>query len=785
MSFRVRTENLTTSIVRNPPILPVPMTDGTVSFGVSFQGFPSGTLEYKDISEQDISRFESAYNPKNSDKKVSIYGVDYIVDAYSYNRQNYVWKNYHRFSVFTVSVTLKSVIEEKISKKVKVFEIVRYGSKDISLSAIASKAGVQYNGPTTLIPIPLNSDRNYSVSVDDFISSVAAINGCYISYSNGSITLKKLGSGKNWNFAIQEITQDGSNTLRRNTKGIKNAVLTWDTREDDSTTVPDSPASIPFNRKEPFTQILVEVDEDFDNPPKGTTVLKGLDSTSDASSPSKTRKTSTVVNGTTMKEVVEIAKFEYTSEDINTEDGLLFTDEPENFWKVVEYQETIPTYEQISGLTLSIQALDTDQTGRTELSPKTVPLILHPDYASFGTFDSTFGGGSFANNAEYLVEQKTTGWKRLRFEKENNRETIEWAEDRATDEFAQKMWELYQYKEISFESKTAYKLVSSELIYGKNNDSQPFTVEWKNYQELEPRLKQIVSKSGTEDPVKVGIIYPDPNYAASMLVVTESKVNSSFAFTPDPESQPDDPRKPKVTGEESYYKTERTVVTPNLYKEKITEFSTQNSGFSDLGEKVSFKDVSGRLPEATVKKVDWEKNDAANNEKAYNPQKPKTIYYANYNENSEFAEEGDSKSYSLATSENQAKTALETELRLEFLQKDQCQKTIFTFYPAIRDGDSVVSEGDRFSGKWIVMSASWSLEFKGTNNAYGLSPLCIAQPTSVTLGLLPNINVSVTSKQVTDSSKPDATGDPKLKVSGGNATVIGEVLINSPNRRRF
>jgi len=786
MAFRGRTESLTTSIVRNPPQLPVPMTDGTVSFGVTFQGFPSGTLEYKDILEQDISQFESAYNPKQGDKEVTIYGIDYIVDAYSYSRQNYVWKNSRRFSIFTVNVALKSAIEEKISKKVKVFEIVPYGAKNINIFAIAFKAGIRYNGPTALIPIPANADRNLAISVDDVVANIAAVNGCYVSYSNGSVALKSLGSGGRWDFAIQEITSDGSNTLRRNNKGIKNTVLTWgDTEEDDTNTVPNSPSSIPFTRKEPFTQILVETDENFNSPPAGTTVLRGLDSTSDASSPSKTRKTTTIVNGVTMKEVVEIAKFEYTSEDIHIGDRLLFTDEPENFWKVVEYQETESFYETISGLTLSIKAIDSDQSGATSLSPKTVPLILHPDYASFASFDSTFGGGSFRNNAEYLVEQKTTGWKRLRFEPEKDKETIEFGEDRATDEFAQKMWELYQYKEYPFESKTAYKLVSSELIYGKNNDSQPFTVEWKNYEELEPRLQQLVSRKSSEDPVKVGVIYPDPNYAASMLVVTESKVNSAFVFTPDPESQPDDPQKPKITGEESYYRTDRTVVSPNLYKEKITEFSTQNSAFSDLSEKISFKDVSGRLPEATIKKVDWEKNEATKNEKAYNPPKTTIIYYANYNERSEFVEEGGSKSYSLAKDKEQAEIALETELRLEALQKDQAQKTIFTFYPAIRDGDSVVSGGDRFQGQWIVMSASWSLEFKGNNNAYGLSPLCIAQPTSVTLGLLPNISVSITEKKVTDPLKPDATGDPTLKITGGTAEVIGDVLINSPNRRRF
>ena len=791
MAFRGRRENLTTSVVSNPPTLPVPMTDGTASFGVSFQGFPSATLEYKDISEQDITEFESAYNPKLGDRKVTIYGIDYIVDAYSYNCQNYVWRNSVRFSIFTVSIALKSAIEEKISKKVKVFEIVTYGAKNISLSAIASKAGITYDGPTALIPIPANADRNLSMSVDDVVANIAAVNGCYISYSNGFVSLKKLGSGGSWNFAIQEITSDGSNTLRRNNKGIKNAVLTWgEAEEEDTKSIPNSPASIPFTRKEPFTQTLVETDEDFSSPPAGTTVLKNLDSTSDKSSPSKIRKTTTIVNGVTMKEVVEIAKFEYTSEDIHAGDRLLFSSEPANFWKVVERQETTPVYKKISELQLHIQALSPDQSGATGLSPKTVPLILHPDYASFGTFDEDFGGGSFANNAEYLVEQKTSGWKRLRFEPEKGKETIEYGEDRAEDPYAQKMWKLYQYKQIPFESKTAYKLVSSELIYGKNNDSQPFTVEWKDYEELEPRLKQLVPYNTVHHsqfgkPTKVGVIYPDPNWAASMLVVTESKVNSAFAFTPDPNSEPDDPRPPETTGEESYYKTERTVITPNLYKEKITEFSTQNSGFSDLSEKISFKDVSGRLPEATVKKVDWEKNEAAKNEKAYNPPRTTTIYYASYNETSDFVEEGGSKSYPLAASESQAKTALETELRLEALQKDQAQKTIFTFYPAIRDGDSVVSGGDRFEGQWIVMSASWSLEFKGNNNAFGLSPLCIAQPTSVTLGLLPSISVSVTEKQVTDPSKPDVTGDPTLKVSGGTAEVIGDVLINSPNRRRF
>ena len=795
MAFRVRRENLSSSVIRNPPNLPIPMTVGKINWSISFQGFPSGSIEYESISESDINKFKLAYDPKTGDKKVVIYGVSYLVESYSETRTSYIWKNRVRFGVYNVSISLKSVIEEKVSQKIKVFNILPYGSRYITLAQLASGAKIDYIGPNTQIAIPVNAERNYALSIDDVLSGLAIANNCFISYSSGKVELINFNQSKTWNFAAQEIMSDGANTLRRNINGIKNGILTWGNQDKEDEQIPNSPPQIPYVRKEPVKEVIVEESEDFESPPAETTVIKGLDSTSDYSSPIKNRKKTTIVNGVTIKEVIEIAKFEYTAEDISVGDAFMFSTEPEDFWRVVEKQETEYIYERIPGLTLNINALSSDQTGYTSLSPKYLPLILHPDYNSFASFDSNFGGGSFNLNVEYLTKIITKGWKRLRFLKEPtdpNEGTIAYGEDRLTDPFAQAMWDLFQYEQIPSESQTAYKLISAELIYGKNEgNSQPFTVEWKLYNELEPRLKELVDTNAINEnelaKLKVGVIFPDPNYVAPMCVVTETKRNSSFAYKLNPESADDDPKPPYVTGEETYDRTDRKVVSPTKYKETISTSSSQNSGFADLTETIIYRDVLGKLPEATTRKLDWEKKDYNDNKRAYSPSLTTTRHYINYNQNSDYVEEGVTKNYPYATSLLEAKTSLETEIKLDVIQKDQCAKTVFSFYPSLRDGDKVKTPSDRYNdkGDWIVVSAAWSLEFKGVNNVYGFYPLCTYEPTSITLGLLPKPEVNVTSKTFTEKLPPNDAGDPQLVVTGGNASVLGEILFNSPNRRRF
>jgi hypothetical protein len=793
MAFRGRIQYVNSDVVRNPPQLPIPMESGQIDWSVNFQGFPSGSLKYENIPESDISRFESAYNPKSGERRISIYGVVFIVDAYSYSRVMTVIRDSIQVNIYSVDITLKSAIEERIGKKVKVFSIVSYGAKSISVAAIAGGAGVGYAGPSISIPIPVNSERDYAISLSDVIDDVAKINGCCYSYSSGVVQVFRFPSGRTWNLAIEEFVQDGANTLRRAIKGVKDAELTWDNQENNLEN-PDEPPVTPvqtFRRKEPVVITLVEEDEDVESPPEGTSVLRTLDSTSDNSSPKKVKKISKQVNGSAVSEETEVWGFEYTAEDIHAGDGIMFSNSPEAFWKKIEYQKTEYIYETIPSLALDITVKDVG-SGQTSLSDRTLTLLLHPDYQGFASYDGGFAGGfaRFSSNAQYLTKIVTRGWKRLRFKKEPddpNENTIALTEDKNEDEFAMAMWKLYQYKEVPFESANAFKLVSANGIYG-DNASQPFSVEWVNFDDLEKRLKDLIDPDYqvTKDG-KVGILYPDPNYVEPLSIVTETKTNSSFAFTSNPESEEDSPQPPYITGEESYYRVDRTVMSPSLYKEKTTEFSSQNSGFLDIGEKISFKDISGRLPEATAIKPDWEKNELSANQDAYNPSIRTTRYFVSYGDPS-ISDEGGSKSVSLASSLGEALAAVRTEIRIQQMQQDQCQRSVFTFYPGMRDGDRVVSGGDRYANKGtlVIMSASWSLKFHGNNNDYGLTPMCLAEPTSITLGLSSNPGVSVRSETDTQRNPPQQRpGEPRLIVRGGRVNVIGQVLSNSPNRRRF
>ena len=303
-------------------------------------------------------------------------------------------------------------------------------------------------------------------------------------------------------------------------------------------------------------------------------------------------------------------------------------------------------------------------------------------------------------------------------------------------------------------------------------------------QSLEPRIKEKVDTSGGQisSDGKVGILYPDPNFVEPMAIVTETNKTSSFAFTPNPVSTPDKPETPYIKGEETFNETRRTIVDANKYKEKVSEYSSQNSGFSDLIEKVVFKDVSGKLPEATTRKSDWEKKDSTAN----SLDKAKKKRYFMTSDDSKLTVQGDSKSYPLATTQAEAIRAAKTELELEGIQKDQAQRSVFSFYPNMRDGDRVVTDYDRFSslGDWRIANASFKLEFKGISTKFGLIPICQSAPISLSLGLSRRRSVNVEEKDM-PSDDSGTSSDPKLTVTGGETTKLGKVLINSPNRRRY
>lgn len=775
MPVYARTRYFKSDIVKNPPNLPIPMYSGDVDWSLSFEGFPSGSLEYTNIAEDDLPQFEQAYNHRKggTSSKISlqIYGIDFQVDSYGYDRKGVLWRDTRLINIYTVSIGLKSCWEELVTQDVKVFKLVPLGSSSVKLSSLCKSVGVPYTGPSIDVAIPPNSDKDYSVTIDSIAKDYARINGCYLSF-NAGVTLKYLNnSGNSWSLTKEEVVTDGKNTLAENV-GYRETELTWGSGDKKNTNaIPETT----FSKKEPVIQTLEEVDEDLEKPPEGSIVIKNMVDCHDNSGPKKTKHKTTSIDGNADTEETWIWGFEYTAEEVCLDNGLVFSDEPENSWKLIEYQKTTHKYERIEGLTLNISAKDPDpKYANTDLSGF-VTLVVHPDYENFVSYSGT--SGTFNSNAKYLTESKTEGWRSLRFEQESDDKLI-------TLDNEDPFYKLYQFQHIPSESVTAYSLINSRTLY-ETEPNLPFSVEWKQYQELEPRIKALIDTHSDQisSTGKVGILYPDPNFVEPMAITVESQQTSSFAFTPDPESTPDKPLAPKIKGEDTFNKTERTIIDANKYKEKVSEYSTQNAGFSDLIEKVVFKDISGKLPEATTRKSDWEKRDGTLSQPAIKPQGNR---YFMTSDDSQLLKKGSSRNYSLATTFNQALTAAQTELKLEGMQKDTCSRSVFSFYPNMQDGDRVVTELDRFNnfGEWRITNASFKLTFRGISTKYGLVPICQAAPISLSLGLVRDRNIRVDKKDApTDGNTSDS--DPKMMVTGGTTTKIGKVLINSPNRRRY
>jgi len=381
---------------------------------------------------------------------------------------------------------------------------------------------------------------------------------------------------------------------------------------------------------------------------------------------------------------------------------------------------------------------------------------------------------------QYLTKIITNGWRLFRFVKESNDNLISTDPD-------DPQYPYCQFQTLNFQSETAYKLETSNTLYGTSSSSVPFTVQWMQYSQLSTELQEEVDVySQVTQNGLVGILYPDPNYVTPMSVLVETKMESSFAWTPQPDTSADNIQPPYMTGREAFYSTVRTFIDTNTYSEKITEFSTDNSGFSDVGEKISFRTVSGKMPEAQTMKQDWQKVNYANNAQTYGNTPANTLYYLT-SDGSKLVASGGTLQYTQATSQAQAQEAALTDLIINGMQDDQRQCTVFSFYPTMKSGDVLTTAVDRYDniGKWHCMTINWTLKYSGTNNLIA-SPFCTLESFNVTTGLARNRQLSTSTAQSNGSTTvQNSSTDPQLTVTGGQASVIGTVLINAPNRRQF
>lgn len=806
------------NIVKNPPSLPVPIKLGSLTVTKSFQDHPSASITYEGITEEDISSYEQVYDPSRN-TRITIDGIPFRVapdGGYSYERTGYLYKGTKKINVYTVSINLEGWWKVYCSRSVKIKPLVNIATGTLSASRLASKAGVNLSGGFDIFIDEVGEDS--MISLDDVLGEYALVQGCYVHYGQ-FVGLKNINSGSSYSFSWGEQIADGSNQL-----GVapyyNGAALTWTPRESNKEQVdPNSPPE--FEEKEPELKTEYEYDQDVTNPPKGTAILRSLDSNLDQSGPKKVRRTTYSIDGQTDREVIETWGFAYYLKDfIETPDGLMILD-PVNFWKLIEFQETRYYYQAVEP---PIYTLTTPQNTK-EIEYQ---LTVHPDYEEYlGRGDSVRGLQSKVSNAKYLTSIVTSGWKLSRFQQEEpggdtdtremtfvegegmmdemewgwgyvgppGQERIQWILKKTGRLIPAPWWKVVKFQKINRQDVTSFYIKSMRADY--EQDAVPYSIEWVFWDEMDEEMQRKMftkvtpPKEGFNRRLKVGLVTADMDFVEPMLAWTESRQASSIATMAHPDSTEEDPLPALVTGEESYYQSIWTKKNDEYSIEKIVELTASGAGFVDGVENVRYREIQGRPPEAQYRKTTWEQQQP---KKTYTKSVVTTKegvgkrYFVYSDSIPEWASEGgESLSFGAASTLSQAEKAAKTQLTINTLQSTQETRTVSWHFPNIEGGDFCTFSGDRFQGRFRVLSASYTLEYDGSQNAYGLDPICKTDGTKLTLGLsdsrsirIETIEDTVPSNEGSDNSQGE---DPKVD---NNATIItlGGVLPSTvPGRR--
>jgi len=756
------------NIVRNPPRLPIPLYFGGLSCSCSLEQSPTAQIEYEGVLPIDLAQIESEYS---IGRRLKIYSLPFEVKSYGYSKDKCVVTD-----VYKVTVALQWAYERQIVLPIKVVNLPinlvsssERGkprvSRRIAISAIARQAEVPYKGPEFYVELPPEADLNTTITLKEALEQNARRFGCCIYYEDG-VSLRRLSDCQNYTFPKGEVISDGANTISipvaynktevagRFSKPLqKNATVTGLT---------------PFYRREPVIKTIVEVDDQVTLPPKGTLILKGLDSNADFSGPKKSQKITTTVNDSPETEELFIYGFSYLLEDmiyLDVDEPLITN--PQGYWGIVEHRKTQYIYKPLPPIAFNVSVRD-PVTGMAKMA------IVHPDYQDFVVLK---GNVLYLNlPVRYQVESITTGIKQVRYVKEQQSIDNENVGD-TREGLSSPFYPLFKFFYHPLEARTANWLRPSRMDY-KDEGGSVFSVDLQKYDNLDPRIASIVDDRFINSNNQVAVVIPNITYVEPMLVWAETSAANSFSFVRNPNTSPDDPKPPIVTGEETFNQTIRQKTGINRFKEKTTEFSSQDAGFDTSLETIRFADKIGRPPEANTRRVDWEIQDQELPGDPLGPLK-RTRYYL-YSDDIEFTASGGTASYETADTVEEARLAAETDLVLKEMQANQSSKNIAWFHPYLKPGDVIATEGDRFGdkGSWRISSNTWRLTFKG--RATRFDPFCTTDGTQVTLGLARERLVDI--RTVSEDSL--AGGDITIETNLGEQ-IIGSIFLNTPSRRNF
>lgn len=796
------------------PSLPVPLYDGKISVSLSFEGHPSGTIEYPSASDEFLVMLDAVYAApidnvqgnrgssslqfqaalevmgagnnislstalssasqalpgSGSANKIVIGEVYLTIATFSYDPDRFEHESGISGRTHNVKVGLAGYHEFAVNKPINLGNLSRANGK-IAIATLARAGGIPYSGPNFLFTAEGETTTFASV-----LQANARRLGCFIDYCGPTVALKAFDGVASWSFSDQELIDEGEIKLEI-PPSFRNLEVTGPFLLSANQFTLNDNETANFRQREPVIETIVEEDDDFDDPPEDTLVLRSLDSNFDMSGPKKVRKETTLMDGSAILEETWIKGFAYTSEQIHVGEGLLFSDTPKDYWTLVEYQRSEPIYEKLPSL-VSIEI-----SARDPITQAYIPLLLHPDYVNFASVRS-FGSTnlSLSLNTEFLTLNKISGWILNRLLKENGSTADGRAVGNTLDGPDNPFYPYMHFKREPKQDQTAYRLKSVREKYG-DDTGLPFSIEWVEQEALDPRLRDRVSPNYDG---RVGVITPDLNFVEPLYVETESRKAGSFTWAVDPESSPPDFQPtPLLTGEESYSRSDRTILSSNKYREKVSEASAKDSNFGSFVESVRFREQLGRPPDASHRQKPWEKAD----DTPQSDKQPETAirYFLTSDLLNDKTPIGGSINYPNAASLAEARKNAEMDLRIAGLQTAQAGKKVSWYYPQIRPGDIIYAGTERFTtgrGFWRSLSVSWEQEYKGRNNSLGLDPLVTCPGTQLSLGLDRKRKVTLSSKA---SRLPETNaGDPEVTVraSFGNHS-LGKILKNTSNRRNF
>ena len=400
---------------------------------------------------------------------------------------------------------------------------------------------------------------------------------------------------------------------------------------------------------------------------------------------------------------------------------------------------------------------------------------------------------SINSQVEYLTSVVTSGWTYTRpcGEPDPNG-------DYCVEKLGSPFYELMKFRKINRADQIKYYLIPMRTDYGEQSLGSPVEVEWTDWNSISPELRaRITSQAGIiqygeigASNNRIGLIKPNLNYVEPMLVWVESRQGSSFAAFPHPYNDPQNGvyKEPLITGEESYYQDIWTKVDDEKCRQKIVEFSAHDYGFSSLSEKIKYRRIIGKPPEAQYRQKTWENVAQGKTDPFLSVTSSEKTRYFLYSDsiptNPEITE---SLNFPLAKNIAEAMLAAKTQLRINSFQGSTTKSaTISWFFPQIREGDSATFGKDRFSsyGRWRVLSASFTLDYQGINqNHHGIIATCSGTQLSCGMDTLRSVRVE---KREEPSLPPDGSKqgqDPKIVTSRKNVATLGGILPTAPGRR--